>query len=70
MQNILARIASIFYPLEFLSPIIVIGKLIIQELWLLKIDWNDTILMDLNMKWRDYERQLKCLNNKERQIRN
>jgi len=36
-----------------------------QELWLLKIDWDESIPMDLETKWRNYERQLRCLSNLE-----
>ncbi|XP_067216970.1 uncharacterized protein [Linepithema humile] len=64
-RNILARIASIFDPLGFLGSVIVVGKLIMQELWLLKIDWDESIPMDLITKWQDYEQQLKCLSNIE-----
>lgn len=61
-RNILSRIALIFDPLGLLGPVIIIGKLIIQELWLVKIDWDESVPMNLDTKWRDYERPLGCLN--------
>lgn len=64
-RNILSRIALIFDPLGFLGPIVVVGKLIMQELWLLRIDWDESVPMNLDTKWRDYERQLGCLNDLE-----
>ncbi|XP_011858081.1 PREDICTED: uncharacterized protein LOC105555666 [Vollenhovia emeryi] len=62
-RNILSRIALIFDPLGLLGPTIVIGKLVMQELWMLRVDWDESISMELGTKWQNYEKQLKCLNN-------
>jgi len=64
-RTILSRIALIFDPLGFLGPVTLIGKLIMQELWRLKVDWDESIPMDLGTKWRQYEQQLECLSNLE-----
>lgn len=57
-RNILARIALIFDPLGFLGPFLILGKLIMQELWLLKVDWDESIPMNLHTRWQNYEQQL------------
>lgn len=41
---ILSNIARLFDPLGWLSPFVVRAKLIMQELWLAKVEWDDTNL--------------------------
>lgn len=60
-RSTLSRIALIFDLLGFMGPVILIGKLIMQELWLLKIDWDESVPMDLDTRWRQYEQQLSYL---------
>ncbi|XP_018375582.1 PREDICTED: uncharacterized protein LOC108769219 [Trachymyrmex cornetzi] len=61
-RNILSRTALIFDPLGFIGPVTLTGKIIMQELWLLKIDWDESIPMNLNTTWKEYESQLEQLN--------
>lgn len=42
-RSILSNIAKLFDPLGFLSPIIVTAKILIQELWTLKLNWDDPL---------------------------
>ncbi|XP_018407447.1 PREDICTED: uncharacterized protein LOC108783389 [Cyphomyrmex costatus] len=42
-RKALSTIAKLFDPLGFLSPIIIIAKIFIQELWTLKIGWDDPL---------------------------
>ena len=42
-RKILSLIAQCYDPLGFLSPIIITGKLIMQELWKTQLDWDETI---------------------------
>ncbi|XP_018308523.1 uncharacterized protein [Mycetomoellerius zeteki] len=60
-RNILSRTALIFDPLGFIGPVTLTGKIIMQELWLLKINWDESIPMELNTTWKEYESQLKQL---------
>ncbi|XP_011858863.1 PREDICTED: uncharacterized protein LOC105556386 [Vollenhovia emeryi] len=57
-RNILSRIALIFDPLGLLGSTIVIEKLVMQELWMLRVDWDESIFMELGTKWQNYEKQL------------
>ncbi|XP_039304174.1 uncharacterized protein LOC105205337 [Solenopsis invicta] len=57
-RSILSRIALIFDPLGLLGPSTVIAKLIIQELWRLRLDWDESLPLDIDTKWKRYEFEL------------
>jgi len=50
-RSILSTIAKLFDPLGFLSPVIIVGKLLIQELWSIKLDWDDFLPDYVKNKW-------------------
>ncbi|XP_025836570.1 uncharacterized protein LOC112906526 [Agrilus planipennis] len=60
-RTILSNVAQIFDPLGLLAPIIVIAKLIIQDLWQLKLSWDQSIPLDIHTKWCKYSDQLKFI---------
>ncbi|XP_029161043.1 uncharacterized protein LOC114932808 [Nylanderia fulva] len=47
-RTFLSYISRIYDPLGWLSPVIIIGKILIQQLWLSRIDWDTTLPSDLN----------------------
>lgn len=61
-RKILSIIAQCYDPLGFLSPIIITGKLMMQELWKNQIDWDETIT-DVNIlkKWNEFINNLPLL---------
>jgi hypothetical protein len=63
-RKILSTIAQCYDPLGFLSPIIITGKLIIHQLWLLKVDWDvpisDEVLLS---EWTNLIENLPLLKN-------
>lgn len=59
---ILSNIASIFDPLGLLAPVIITAKIMIQHLWKLKIDWDESLPSDIYTKWSDYVMKLQDLN--------
>ena len=52
---------SIFDPLGLVMPCIVVAKLILQELWQLKIDWDETLPEEISKKWLDFSAQIHIL---------
>jgi len=42
-REILSSIASLFDPLGLVGPIIIISKIIMQSLWLEKVDWDERL---------------------------
>ncbi|KMQ87772.1 hypothetical protein RF55_12859 [Lasius niger] len=61
-RAILSSVARIFDPLGLLGPVIITAKILIQKLWLLKVDWDETVPLEIQTKWRTYEAQLGLLN--------
>ncbi|XP_070153697.1 uncharacterized protein [Polyergus mexicanus] len=51
---ILSFIAKFFDPLGWVSPVIITAKIMIQELWLRKLDWDSPITADLLEPWKKY----------------
>lgn len=68
-RRILFRIAQCFDHLGFLSPLIVRGKLLFQNLWLSKVDWDMKILDDkilddkILSEWKSFVDNFPLLNN-------
>ncbi|KAG1671934.1 hypothetical protein GQR58_016206 [Nymphon striatum] len=53
-RKMLKKIAAIFDPLGFLSPYIIRGKILIQDMWISGIDWDKPLegkLLKLSMQW-------------------
>ncbi|XP_017470269.1 PREDICTED: uncharacterized protein LOC108361969 isoform X1 [Rhagoletis zephyria] len=57
-RAILSQIASFFDPLGLLNPIIVSCKILMQHLWALKLDWDESVPQDVYTQWQDFRRQL------------
>lgn len=47
-----------FDPLGLISPVIIQVKMPIQELWVLKIDWDDPLPQNLATRWINFIDQL------------
>ncbi|XP_036145632.1 uncharacterized protein LOC118646569 [Monomorium pharaonis] len=61
-QTLLSQIAAIFDPLGLLGPIIVKAKIVMQLLWQLKLEWDETVPMDIFTLWNEYKTQLNSIN--------
>ena len=46
-RNFLKKIAALFNPLGFLSPFTIRAKVIMQELWIHGLDWNEKLPKEL-----------------------
>lgn len=42
-RSIISEVSSVFDPLGLIAPITVLGKLLIQRLWTLKVDWDESL---------------------------
>lgn len=60
-RSILSRIASIFDPLGLIGPIVVRGKLIIQELWKADVSWDAEIPQNIQIEWEQLVSELPSL---------
>ena len=57
-RNILSITSSIFDPLGFLVPFIVNAKILLQEIWRTKCDWDDPVSASLQDSWKVWLKQL------------
>uniref|UniRef100_A0A2S2PTX9 Integrase catalytic domain-containing protein n=1 Tax=Schizaphis graminum TaxID=13262 RepID=A0A2S2PTX9_SCHGA len=62
-RGVLSNIARLFDPLGLLGPVIVIAKILMQQLWKLKINWDDELSTEMQMKWKKYLKGLDQCNN-------
>lgn len=51
-QQVLSEIAKLFDPLGLLGPIVVLAKIIMQDLWRSGIGWNDELPPELMAQWK------------------
>lgn len=61
-RKVLSIICQIFDPLGLLGPIIIVAKLIMQELWKLKLNWDMAIPKDLYAQWVSFLEELPIVN--------
>ncbi|XP_043263812.1 uncharacterized protein LOC122404025 [Colletes gigas] len=58
-RAILSRVAQLFDPLGLLGPIIVKAKILMQKLWQVGVNWDESIPETLHTEWKVFESQLK-----------
>ncbi|XP_026467699.1 uncharacterized protein LOC113371281 [Ctenocephalides felis] len=62
-RKILSSIAKIFDPLGLISPFVVIAKIMMQDLWQLKISWDDLITdKSILTRWTQFVSDITILN--------
>ncbi|XP_068987466.1 uncharacterized protein [Bombus flavifrons] len=59
MSSVTARI---YDPLGLLAPVIVKAKILLQRVWALKLDWDESLPAELHTEWDRYHIQLPLLN--------
>ncbi|XP_049868956.1 uncharacterized protein LOC126368838 [Pectinophora gossypiella] len=62
-RNMLSIISQIFDPLGLLAPCIISMKMLLQRLWLLKLNWDEQLPPEISVAWAEIIRQLPQLNN-------
>ncbi|XP_055590011.1 uncharacterized protein LOC129742175 [Uranotaenia lowii] len=60
-RNILSEVQKIFDPLGIVSPIVILGKIIMQDIWSVKINWDDELPVHIISEWKRFCNQLKEL---------
>ncbi|XP_076660082.1 uncharacterized protein LOC143363371 [Halictus rubicundus] len=53
-RTILSQVAQLFDPLGLLAPIIIRAKILMQELWANKLEWDESVPIELHTKWINY----------------
>nr|CAH7732585.1 unnamed protein product [Callosobruchus chinensis] len=60
-RTMLSAISKIFDPLGIISPVIITVKILIQELWQLKISWDDSVPSSIRNTWMTFTENLTTL---------
>ncbi|XP_011859715.1 PREDICTED: uncharacterized protein LOC105557156 [Vollenhovia emeryi] len=61
-RSMLSSIAQIFDPLGLVGPVIVTAKIMIQKLWKLQIDWDESLPSEIYTEWINYVMKIQELN--------
>ncbi|XP_022167535.1 uncharacterized protein LOC111031762, partial [Myzus persicae] len=51
-RTLLSEISRIYDPVGFISPVLIKGKIFIQQLWALKLNWDTILPDDLQQRWK------------------
>ena len=61
-RSMLSQISKLFDPLGLLGPVVVLAKIMIQQLWKLQISWDSIVPQEVQNFWINYQKQLQLLN--------
>ncbi|XP_043474389.1 uncharacterized protein LOC122506340 [Leptopilina heterotoma] len=61
-RTTLSTIFKLYDPLGLLAPVVITGKILIQDLWALKLGWDEQLPQHLTVKWNAFMDQLKDIN--------
>jgi hypothetical protein len=57
-RKLLSEASKLFDPLGWLSPTIIQAKVLLQQLWLSGINWDEKLPENIAIKWRKYKQAL------------
>jgi hypothetical protein len=60
-RSLLSDINRIFDPIGLITPILIRGKIFLQQLWLLKLSWDSILSADLQARWINFYSSLMSL---------
>ena len=63
-QMLISDVSETFDILGWFSPTIIKVKILFQRLWELKINWDDPILMEIQLPWSKWRSELPILSTK------
>ncbi|XP_035229061.1 uncharacterized protein LOC118201134, partial [Stegodyphus dumicola] len=62
-RDVLSLISKMFDPFGLIGPVVTKAKIFMQRLWLVKLDWNDTLLDYMAKEWINFVSTLSELSN-------
>ena len=60
-RELVSKIAQLYDPVEWLSPVIIKGKLLLQKCWKVQCDWDDLLPIEITEEWVKFHEQLPTL---------
>ena len=61
MRGVLSTICTIFDPLNFAAPVMLVAKKIMQELWRKKYSWDQQLEGEILQRWQSWKKDLHLL---------
>ncbi|XP_062713663.1 uncharacterized protein LOC134290521 [Aedes albopictus] len=61
-RSVLSAVGLLFDPCGYLGPVITTAKMLMQDLWRLKLKWDDELPEEPRKMWIDFRRQLPLVN--------
>ena len=49
-RNILSDVSKFFDPLGWFAPVLIYGKILIQDLWITRVDWDESLADSISTK--------------------
>ncbi|XP_063929879.1 uncharacterized protein LOC135142140 [Zophobas morio] len=62
-RSVMSAISQLFDPLGLVNPVVTKAKIIMQQLWALKLNWDDELPEHMHKIWVAFVRELAFLNN-------
>ncbi|XP_070525097.1 uncharacterized protein [Cardiocondyla obscurior] len=62
-RNILSCLSKLYDPLGWISPVIIAGKIFIQDLWIAGVGWDEKLDFNKQQFWKGFQNSLQDLNN-------
>ncbi|CAI6377504.1 unnamed protein product [Macrosiphum euphorbiae] len=62
-RTLLSDLNRVFDPLGFLAPVLLKGKIFMQQIWALKVEWDSPLSADVIERWKTFMRDLETLRN-------
>lgn len=62
-RSVLSKIAQLYDPQGYIAPVTVVGRLIMQEIWKAKIDWDSELPVHIKEMWIEFWKDIRQLEN-------
>ncbi|XP_046391613.1 uncharacterized protein LOC124159746 [Ischnura elegans] len=53
-RTVLSKMTRLFDPLGWVAPVTVVAKILMQDMWILKIGWDTPLPTDIRVRWTSY----------------
>ena len=61
-RTILSQIAQLFDPFGWVGPVIVLGKIMMKTLWMLRLNWDQEVNLDIKSSWNKFLGDIHTIN--------
>lgn len=61
-RSILSQTAKLFDPQGLLGPIIIVAKILIQDIWKTQLGWDDVVPTEIKNRWLEFQKELPVIN--------